>query len=426
MSQMSMKDLLKSAGFSTTDDPVIEEESNEKHVSDSRRIKDVIQRPDKQVDLLSLSIEDREVVKTQKDKTDDLIEMPRVWGGLDKDMYPIVDSILHDVSNGYLVKDNDTGEIWYAHDKLCLDRNFIYRDDLTVIEVDDSVKAVKIYWELMENVNNGQIPNKVKYILDDPGSESYELYADSAYPTHKYGKATPTGMFIHKYKDRFHRDMAVLELDALYSNSSAKQAGKLTAKKLAANEAIIISDGAWMKDTSTYCYFYLDNVSVLKQVEGVIPTEPDQAVLISEINGAYYALMQCYMRHKKKISYYYDNTSILNVFKNRKTEYIEEVKRYKEFCDKLLTEGYDVTFIELHPKTDEEKDKLNKALTYFHNTCDQECRVMSGIFKKDYKSFAGNNDSAGKTYSQVKQETKPKGRPGNGKPSNKYGSAKRY
>ena len=129
------------------------------------------------------------------------------------------------------------------------------------------------------------------------------------------------------------------------------------------------------------------------------------------------------LRRKKKITYYYDNTSILNIFKNRKTEYIAEVVEYKELLEKMASESYSVKFVELHPKTGEGRDNDNHALMFFHNDCDGMCRKMADIFKKDYKSFAASDDKDGKTYQQVKEEFKPKGRPGqsNGrKPGGNY------
>ena len=401
MASLTMKELLQNAGFETAED----NKEELKSASATRR-KNVIDRPTAEVELLSLAEECREVVKTQKDPTNDLEFLPRVWA---KNRRPVIEERKH----GYMVQDKDTKEVFYVPTKLSLDANFIYRDDIEIVEVTPANTTIDIFDKMMEDVNTGCIPNKQKYILDDPGSETYEVYADSNYPTLKYGKATPTGMFVHVYPNRFHRDMAILELDSLYTNSSHKQAGKLTARKLAPNEAIIISDGAWMKDTCSSCYFYLDNTTVMKHVEGVIPSEPDQAVLIAEINGAYNALVQCRIKHKTSIKYYYDNTSILNVFKNRKTEYIAEVKRYKEFLEKLDKEGVSVTFIELHPKTDEEKDKLNKALTYFHNSCDAECRIMAEIFKKNYKDFVVINESNGTNFNQFKASNKPKGTPRN-------------
>ena len=218
--------------------------------------------------------------------------------------------------------------------------------------------------------------------------------------------------------------MAILELDNIYSDTSKKEAGKMTKKKIGQNEAIVISDGAWMKEVSTSSVVYLDSERVLKCTEGRLPSDADQAVLISEIKGAIMALEFCKAFGKKRITYYYDNTSIVNVFRNRKTEYLEEIAEYKRLLESLQALGYQVNFVELHPKTGENRDTENKALMFFHNGCDAECRNMSEIFKRDYRSYAADGSTDGKTYSKIKEEFKPKGKPkqnnGYKKPGNNY------
>ena len=391
--------------------------------------KDVVERPKNEVKLESLDTDMHEYVKVQKDPTDDLVFLPRCKGDWGLETF-FTDFVKKPDDWGYMVWCADTEEMWYAPDKHCLDANFIYREDLVIESVTSVEAAEKFYMEKTCNLRPGVNTCKVQYILDNPGNETYEVYHDSNYPTAHYGKATPTGMFVHRYQNRFHRDMAILALDSEYSNSSHKEAAKLIAKSMSPDEAIIVSDGAWLKNTSSCSYFYLDATSVLKMVEGTLPSDPDQAVLISEINGAYNALLMCKMRNKTKITYYYDNTSIVNVYRNRKTEYLPEIKRYKALLEEMYNEGFEVTFIELHPKTDEDKDSENKALIFFHNTCDAECRNIADIFKKDYKAFAADTNKSGKTYGQIKDEFKPKGKPRNGGNNNRggygggYGSSK--
>lgn len=384
---------------------------NVEAVEKAPRKKDVVERPDSEVQLGSLDSEIHEYVKIQKDPTDDLVLLPRCRAGWEPNTF--FKYLIDNKPEGYLVWCEDTEEMWWAHDKHCLDANFIYREDLVIVEITSMEQAEAFYDEKTADLRPGVHTCKVQYILDNPGNETYEVYHDSNYPTTHYGKATPTGMFIHRYTNRFHRDMAILTLDKEYSNSSHKEAAKLTAKKMGADEAIIISDGAWLKEKASCCFFYLDNLSVVKMTEGTLPSDADQAVLISEINGAFNALSFCKARGKHSIKYYYDNTSIVNIFRNRKMEYLDEVKRYKKLLEDMLNEGYDVTFIELHPKTDENKDAENKALIYFHNTCDAECRQISDIIKKDYKAFANDSNKQGKTYNQIKQDFKPKGKPAN-------------
>ena len=301
-----------------------------------------------------------------------------------------------------------TRQLWYCKSRENLNMNFIYRDDITITEIRNFEDIWDYYQEKAQYINPGIRATEGCYILDNPANESYEVYHESRMPLVKYGKSTPNGMFIHKYPNRFHRDMAILELDDLYSNQSSKKAGKLISKPYGENDAIIVSDGAWMKDSCSSSYIYLDKAIMLRQSVGHLPTEIDQAVLISEIVAATEALKCCVAHSKKNIKYYYDNTSILNVFRNRKTEYIMEIKEYKDLLESMYNDGYKVEFIELHPKTGENRDKDNKALMFFHNLCDHDCRDMADIFTKDYKSFATDKSCDGKHYSDVKKEMNAK------------------
>lgn len=386
------------------------------------RNKKELKRPTEEVELKSLYTDKYEVKKTQKDPTEDLIVVPAGLNEIDFSKFMMDIDKMH----GYLIYDTNTLITYLAPTKGCLDANFIYREDLIIKEYDRIANAWSYYSEKGALVNPGIIPRQTCYILDNPANETYEVYYDSALPSRVYGKATPQGCFIHKYPNRFHRDMAILELDSIYSDTSKKEAGKMTKKKIGQNEAIVISDGAWMKEVSTSSIVYLDSERVLKCTEGRIPSEPDQAVLISEIKGATMALEFCKAFGKKKITYYYDNTSIVNVFRNRKTEYIEEIAEYKRLLESLQALGYQVNFVELHPKTGEDRDTENKALMFFHNGCDAECRSMSEIFKRDYRSYAADGSTDGKTYSKIKEEFKPKGKPKQGgnlnykKPGNSF------
>ena len=361
------------------------------------------ERPTEEVILGSVSKESIKRAKTQRDPTADLVELST--GLTEQSDLP--------VSGGYFVWCAWSQQMWWAFTKLCLDQNFIYRDDLEIREVTQTDADWEWYKEKTKDVQQGVYASRKCYILDNPGVETYEVYYESNYPSLKYGYSTPKGCFVHVYPNRFHRDMAILELDDLYTNSSLKEAANLTRKKLGPRDAIIVSDGAWMKETCASSFVYMDEMSVCKVTEGFLPTDADQAVLIAEINAAYRAFKMCMERGKSNIRYYYDNTSILNVFRNRKTEYIEDVKRYKDLLEKMDNYGYTIEFIELHPKTGEERDTDNKALQFFHNGCDQQCREMCDIYSKDYKNFATQDGKQGKTYKEFKQEYAPKPKNGN-------------
>ena len=403
MGALSMKEALLGAGVELSPDEVKKEEQarDMKH-----RAKTEVRRPNEEFMLRAITVEDFERKKYQKDPTADLKEIHAQTN---------TDDIIAMVKDagGYAVWCHDTLQLWYAPTKLCLDQNFIYRGDLQVFPIDKADDLIDTYNNFVAKVNPGIITKKRCYILDNPAAETYEVYYEAAYPSMKYGKATPNGMFIHKYDDRFHRDMRIMELDKLYADSSKKEAGEIIYQNMNKDEAIIVSDGSWMKETCASAFYYIDNTCITKQSHAALPSEPEQAVLIAEINGAAAALRYCQMRGKKKIKYYYDNTSIINIFRNKKTEYIEEVKEYKQLVEKMDSEGFDITFIELHPKTGEDRNAANAGLMFFHNYCDKECRELSDIFKKDYKHIAAAGDTAGKSFKQVKSDFKKKTGPAN-------------
>lgn len=402
MKSTLMSDALKNAGVVLTE----EEQKKEQQVrEDKHRAKTEVSRPEEEFRLRAITEEVFERKKYQKDPTDDLVELkPNLDEDDVRDVYA--------GGAGYAVWCHDTLQLWYAHTQMCLDQNFIYRTDLQIFSVNTADDLVKAYNEFVANVNPGIITRKCCYILDNPAAETYEVYYEAAYPSIKYGKATPNGMFVHKYDNRFHRDMRIIELDKLYADSSKKEAGELIYKNMDADEAIVISDGCWMKDTCASAMYYIDNACIVKLAYAALPTEVDQAVLIAEINGAYQALNMCKFHGKKKIKYYYDNTSIINIFRNRKTEYIEEIKAYKSLVEEMDADGYEIEFIELHPKTGDDRDQNNAGLMFFHNYCDKECRELSDIFRKDYKQIAAAGDREGKSFKQVKENFKPKGKPG--------------
>lgn len=364
----------------------------------------VTERPNQAVVLQAVGLTDAVYKKTQKDPTDDLIDLGR---GLTEEEFTAKAG-----KQGYLVFCEDSLDVWYCPTQLCLDQNFIYREDLKIVEAD--ANAYKTYYEVTSRWSESMIPRRTCYILDCPAAEQYEVYYDSSYPSLKYGKATPNGMFVHKYPNRFHRDMAILELDAMYSESSKAVARMLTQKAMGVDDAIIVSDGAWMKNSCSCSCYFLSKDSLVKLTEGFLPSEGEQAVLTAEIKGAYNALGLCYLASKKHITYYYDNTSILNVFRNKKTEYIREVKEYKDFLKKMDSEGFDVQFVELHPKTGEDRAETNKGLMFFHNYCDKECREMADIFSKKYADIAKTDDSKGVDYKSVLPKQKPNGGSYNG------------
>lgn len=404
---VTLKDLMEMKGLKL-EDVVAESKEEENNKEDLHRVKKV-ERPSTRAELLSIYKDSDEYVRSSKDHTEDLLFV-------DKSVryYQLNDE------NGYFILDVNTNLLWYAHDEICLNKNFIYRGDLIIKSNKD--EDILDWIEGNLEISSKTVKSKKCYILDNPANETYEVFYEPTYPLVNYGKPTPQGCIVHMYANRFYRDIAILELDEMYSNSSLKEAGKFTGKKLKDDEVIIISDGCYAKESCASTFFYIDNAITTKCVTGFLPSDMQQAVLVSEIKSAYNALQMCLLNKKKKITYYYDNSSIVNVFKNRKTEYIVEIKEYKELVDTLYINGYSINFVELHPKTGEDRDKENKALLKFHNICDSECYSMTDLYSRSYADYAANGNTDGKGLKKIKEEEKA--RVGRSKNSNQNNRGK--
>lgn len=406
-----MSTTLKEA-LSKIDIPLSEEEiqSDMDALINKHRSKNVLERPQSQVELKSMLPYDFEPRKEQRDPTEDLVILPRVVNELHRDMFNKAD--MEDGQPGFVIYCSWSEDTWFCPTRKCLDTNFIYRNDIDIYEVEDDELAYQTAVKLTGDLYPGVVPKKVCYVLDDPGNETYEVYYDVNFPKAKYGKTTPNGMFIHRYANRFHRDMFILEIDAYYSNSSSKQAGKLVSKGYDVDEAIIISDGCWLRNSCASSFVYLDKTDVVSQTRGFLPSEPEQSVLIAEIVAAMDAIRYAVNRDKKNITLYYDNSSIINVFRNRRMEYLPEIVEYKQLLTSLSDTSISLTFTDIHPKSGENREEENKALMYFHNMCDRSCREMTEVFKKDYRSIASNGSKVGDSVTGVVNKFKPKGKPG--------------
>ena len=303
--------------------------------------------------------------------------------------------------SGFLIWCENTEETWWVPDEAALNANFIYREDLEILPVTDVYEAEAWLHERNDGLMPGKVTRKSCYVLDNPGIEKYEVYYDPNYPAQKYGKCSPQGTTVRQYTDRFKRDVAIMQLDKKYANASSKLATKLAAQKLSENQAIIISDGALISDNASCAFYYIDNQSVIKSAECCLPSNRDQGVVIAEINGAHRALQTCFSRRKTDITYYYDNLAIVTVFCGKKNQDLPEVRRYKKLCEKMDSMGYRINFVEIHPKTGEHREEENKALMFFHNSCDRECRDMADLFRKDYQAHAVAGNRDGRSYGDV-------------------------
>lgn len=388
------------------------------------------ERPNEEYVLQAVISAESKKRPVQNYPTIDVIEFPPVMQSEELDAYIKENGI---EPSGFVVWCSYTQQLWYVPTRLCLDQNFIYRDDLEITEISSLEELAELYESTAAVVDLSIITKKCCYILDCPADESYEVYADPSYPIDKYGKATPNGMFVMKYSNRFKRDTAILKLDKKYADKSIKDAKELAVSILSENEAIVISDGSAIKDICTCAHYYIDRDSLIKMSQGFVASNGEMANLVSEIKGVTNALKMCYMNGKKVVRYYYDNVAIVNVFSSRRTEGLKEVAEYKELLNKMYEDGFEVTFIEIHPKTGSDRIDDNKAILFFHNYCDVECRDIANLYTRNYRKFAAADNKSGKKYDEVKGARKPKYTPkayGSGHSSrprnNSYNGNNRY
>ena len=368
-----------------------------------------LKRPSEVLDLKSIRSEFIEISKQDYNATPELIEVNISCSD------PVQKTETQVYGDGsFLIQDINTKQVWIAPNELVLNNNFIYREDIDIFKISNEDEFRKTLQVMLEAHPFGVKPSRVCYILDNPVLECITPYYNSASVLQMYGVSTPRGCFIHKYPNRFIRDMAILKMNKKYTTASKRDL-KLLSKDLKPNQAIIVSDGAFLKNISANSMFYIDDKSIISMQEATIPSIPEQSVLISEIKGAINALSMCVAKNKRDIIYYYDNTSIVNCFNNKKLEYIDEVKDFKELIRALASSNCNVYFKEVHPKNiqdDEENDDEllaeRKGIKYFHNLCDDRCTEAAQIFNRGYKELISTNVEKGLTLADLIEKDKPK------------------
>lgn len=349
------------------------------------------------VTLNALLVEDTELEKKIVCPTPDLIALKKG-----------VDLVLPKTEvGGYYIWCEDTKEMWYAPNRNVLDMNFIYREDLVIHVVDDIKAAEDWVTATLCDLAPGEVTRKACYILDMPSIEKYEVFYDPSYPARKYGTCSPRGTCVTKCANRFERDAAIVQLDKKYTEASAAATRTFVNKGLSANQAIVVSDGALIKGNVASSIVYIDKDKIIRQSISGIPSDENQGVIIAEVSGAHEALSMCYRRQKRDITYYYDNTAIVNILSNNRYGDIPEIRRYRKLCADMNENGYRVNFVEIHPKRGEHTDD-NKALLYLHNMCDADCSMLAELFHRDYPSHAATGRKDGKSYKQITRKNKGK------------------
>lgn len=360
-------------------------------------VEPVLERPSKEVDLASMLSDYLGVKRTKWGITEDLIVVDiNLSDPVDKTEVPEYKGF------EYLIQDKNTHLIYIAPTERVLNNNFIYREDLDIVRLESKDDYENIIGDMLSEYPRGKKCRTACYILESTVLESYTPYYNHEAVIQKFGVTTPKGYTIRRYVDRFERDRGILELEQKYSSTSFKEAGKLLKLNLSPNEAVIISDGSNVKNVISCSVCYIDNSSFINLTECTLPSNPSQAVLLSEIKGATNALNMCLAKGKTKVTYYYDNTSIVNCFNNKRLGGVSEVKAFKELVVSLMSKGYDINLLEIHPKTQQADEEVNnklaeerKGLKYLHSFCDGMCTKVSQLYLDGYKDkILINNENA--------------------------------
>lgn len=344
-------------------------------------------------------------------------ELQTVCKGLDPEL--ALSFLCHefDGTEAFFVYCEKSEDVWIAPNNNCLNENFLYRGDLIIWPCRSEREFIACYRKLnIQELSPTKDVRKSCYVLDNPVNESYIPYYTPSYPALRYGKSTPDGMYIHKFKDRFERDAFIKLLDKSYSDSSCKEAKEYAKQSMGQDEAIIVSDGCYMNGCCAASCWYMDAETVFHLTQGLSASNELRASTIAEVVGAYNALCLCQAKGKRKITYYYDNKSIVYSLFSKRVQTSEEISKFVNLVKQLDSEDYIVNFVELHPKNSESRKNTNAALMYLHNRCDRDCRDMVGIFSGKYRANATKDTKKGRTYRQLESASK-RGR-GRGKNDN--------
>lgn len=317
-----------------------------------------------------------------------------------KDTYP---------NSGFLVMCEWSMDCWLAATPEILNSNFIYQDDLCIREY-NSMDQLQEIWDksVFSEVNDGTRYSKKCYILDHKVTESYECYYDPSYPMIQYGAATPLGMNVLKFPNRFVRDEYILQLNDRYQRISLSSLNKLSHDSIPYDTAIVISDGSYNNGSCASSFWYIDSKTISQHTGGFVPTSVSSGALIAEVNGVREALFYAMFKRKTNIICYFDNLGIVNLLSTKKHDTIREVRDYKQYLEYLDSKGVSIEFRDIHPKTGDYED-LNKALGYLHSRCDRSCTDMTLLNTERYVQVACTDNHKGKSYKQFKKNLQAKG-----------------
>lgn len=257
-------------------------------------------------------------------------------------------------SSGYLIWCEWSKQMWYAPTLECLNKSFIYRDDLVILVVYNS--GVYEWFEEKMKSKQGLCPSRKCYILDRPKLGMYEVFYESDYPTKEYGCSTPKGCKVHAFANRFERDAAIVELDKAYDRNSPTA---ITENNLGDREAIIVMSS----DVGVYSYVYYDSYGMRTTSNTFIPTDIKNALFASASKCAWDALMHCTHTKRDKITFYYDDESLLIAASDKALANIEEVRLLQKLIASMDHHAYEVEFL-----------PIGEDLKPLYNSCRKNCR----------------------------------------------------
>ena len=124
---------------STVDHKTVEE------IVDIQSKQESLKKPEELIELQAVYEECEAYQKTEKGKTDDLIELET---GLDLDSLRDIIGYKDDENcDWYLVFDTNTKYSYLAKDLVCLNKNFVYRGDVELITCKSISEVVERYME---------------------------------------------------------------------------------------------------------------------------------------------------------------------------------------------------------------------------------------------------------------------------------------
>lgn len=273
----------------------------------------------------------------------------------------------------------DTLQMWCAPTEECLNKSFIYREDLEIAIVEDVELLAEYYSDRAAKLTAGKVLSHRCFILNYPALEKYEVYYAANYPMVRYGKVTPDGTTVMAFKDRFERDATILELEAEYENSRSDIKSVLR-KQIAFDEALAVVDGSIVNNMAAAAIAYMDFYGMQRQSR-VFSYKGEVAKSIdAELEAALMALRLCGATKKNNVTIYSDNSSVSSLINKGGRIDSRVAPKVTALLNRMRADGAQVRCLGIHTKNKNVVGVEDKALKYLHNMCDRECTQMMELY----------------------------------------------